>query len=200
VERRESEFSVAHRDPGVLRGNVFLVSVLLLMPRKKWPLLIAAALVAFALNDMQTDLTLRSRALLILSDIVEVLTAAFCLSYAFGGVPRLDSVRTLGKFSLFAVILPPCIGAFFVAVATGGGYWASWRISFFSEAIVYLTMMPAILGWFSKGPEGSQKSRAYYLEAAALIAGLTVFGYLAFAAPGRQGSVALLYFLVPFMI
>jgi two-component system sensor histidine kinase/response regulator len=181
-------------------GNVFLVSVLLLVPRKKWPILIAAALVAFALNDMQTDLTLRSRVLLILSDTVEVLTAAFCLSYAFGGVPRLDSARALAKFSLFAVLLPPCVGAFFVALATGGNYWASWRISFFSEAIVYLTLMPAILGWFSKGPARRQKSPAYYLEAAALIAGLTVFGYVAFAAPGRYSSGVLLYSLVPFML
>jgi PAS domain S-box-containing protein len=181
-------------------GNVVLVSVLLLVSRKKWPILITAALVAFALNDMQTDLTLRSRSLLILSDIVEVLTAAFCLNYAFGGVPRLNSVRALGKFSIFAVLLPPCVGAFFVALATGGDYWASWRISFFSEAIVYLTLMPAILGWFSKGPARRQKSPAYYLEAAALIAVLMVFGYLAFAAPGRYSSGLLLYALVPFML
>jgi two-component system, sensor histidine kinase and response regulator len=181
-------------------GNVFLVSVLLLVPQKQWPILIAAALAAFALNDMQTDLTLGSRALLILSDVVEVLTAAFCLNYVFGGVPRLNSVRALGKFLLFAVILPPCIGAFFVAVTIGRDYWASWRISFFSEAIVYLTLMPAILGWFGKRPAGDRKSHPYYLEAAALIAGLTVFGYLAFAAPGRHSSAALLYFLVPFMI
>ena len=181
-------------------GNVLLVSILLLVPRRMWPILIAAAFAAFALHDLQTGLTIRSSALLILSDTVEVLTAALCLSYAFGGVPRLNSVRALAKFSLFAVILAPCFGAFFVALATDGNYWANWRISFFSEAIVSLTLMPAILGWFSKGQARGQKSRAYYLEAAALLAGLVVFGYLTFAAPGRHISQALLYFLVPFML
>ena len=136
------------------------------------------------LYNIQAGLTIRWSALLILSDTVEVLTAALCLNYAFRGVPRLNSVRALAKFSLFAVILARFIGAFAVALATRRNYWASWRISFFSEAIVYLTLMPAILGWFSKGPERSQKSRTYYLEAAALFVGLIVFAYLTFVAPG----------------
>ena len=181
-------------------GNVLLVSILLLVPRRMWPILIAASFAASFLYNIQTGLPIRWCALLILSDTVEVLTAALCLRYAFGGVPRLNSVRALAKFSAFAVVLAPCIGAFFVALATNRNYWASWRISFFSEAIVYLTLMPAILGWFSKGPAGDEKSRTYYVEAAVLIAGLIVLGYLAFAAPGRYSSGVLLYSLVPFML
>src|SRR6516225_794412 len=181
-------------------GNAFLAAILLLVSRRIWPILIAAAFGAFVLNDIHSDLTIRSIALLILSDTVEVLTAALCLSYAFGGVPRLNSVRALAKFSLFAVILPPLLRAFFVAFETKGNYWVNWRISFFSEAIVYLTLMPAILGWLSQGTGRDRKSRAYYLEAAALIAGLVVFAYLAFAGPGKYRSEARLYSLVPFLL
>src|SRR5271169_3762983 len=182
-------------------GNVFLVSILLLVPRKMWPILIAASFAASLLYNLQTGLTIRWSALLILSDTVEVLTAALCLSYAFGGVPRLNSVRALAKFSLFAVILAPFIGAFAVALATNRNYWASWRAAFFSEAIVYLTLMPAILGWFSKGTARSQKSGTHYIEATALIAGLVLtFGYLTFAAPGKSVSELLLYSLVPLML
>jgi integral membrane sensor domain MASE1 len=173
-------------------GNVVLVSILLLVPRRMWPILIPAAFAAFVLYDVQGGWSIRSIALFVLADTVDVLTAALCLSYAFGGVPRLNSVRALAKFSLFAVILPRFLGAFFIALATKGNYWVTWRIAFFSEAIVYLTLMPAILGWFSQEPARDQKSRAYYLEAAALIGGLVVFGYLAFAAPGRHSSGALL--------
>jgi PAS domain S-box-containing protein len=181
-------------------GNVLLVSILLLKPKRIWPILIAASFSASFLYNVQTGLSLRWCALLILSDTVEVLTAALSLSYVFGGVPRLNSVRALAKFSLFAVILAPCIGAFFVALATNRDYWASWRIYFLSEAIVYLTMMPAILGWFSKGPARDKRSRSYYLEAITLIAGLTVSAYFAFAAPGKYSSGVLLYSLVPFML
>src|SRR5215469_9601675 len=182
-------------------GNVLLASILLLTPRKTWPLLIVAAFAAFAVNDIQAGLTIRTRALLILSDTLDVLIVVSCLSYAFKGVPRLNSVRALAKFSLCAVILPPLIGAFFVALAIGkGSYWTSWRISFFSEAIVYLTLMPAILGWFGKGPAQEEESRANYLEAALLITGLVAFAYFAFAAPGRYSSEATLYALVPFLL
>jgi PAS domain S-box-containing protein len=182
-------------------GNVLLVSILLLVPRRMWPILIAAAFAAFILYDLQAGQTIRSLAWLLLSDAVEVITAAFCLSYFFEGVPRLNSVKALAKFSLFAVILAPSLGAFFVALAVNGNYWTNWWISFFSEAIVYLTLMPAILGWLSKGPTWSQKSRIHYLEAAALIAGLVLtFGYLTFAAPGKSVSELLLYSLVPLML
>jgi PAS domain S-box-containing protein len=160
----------------------------------------AAAFAAFFLYDIQDGLTVRLSALLILLDTVDVLIAALCLSYAFGGVPRLNSVRALAKFSLFAVVLAPFPRAFFVALETKGNYWLNWTISFLSEAIVYLTLMPAILGWVSHGLARRKKSRVYYLEAAALIAPLAVFAYLAFAAPGRYSSEARLYALVPFLL
>jgi len=165
-----------------------------------WPILIVTAFAAFAFNDAQAGLPVRARIILILADTVDVLTAALCLSYAFEGVPRLNNVRALAKFSLFGVILAPSLGAIFVALAIGKNYWASWRVSFFSEAIVSLTLMPAILGWFSKDTARSQKSRASYLEAAAMFTGLLVFGYLAFVAPGTFNSLGLVYCLVPFML
>jgi PAS domain S-box-containing protein len=135
------------------------------------------------------------------SDTLDVFIAMLCLSYAFEGVPRLNSIRALAKFSLCAVLLPPLIGASFVALAIGkADYWVSWWISFFSEAIVYLTLMPAILGWFGKGPKRDNKSRATYVEAAFLMAGLVAFGYFGFAAPRKYSSEAMLYALVPFLL
>ena len=112
-------------------GNAFLVSILLLVPRRMWPILIAAGFSGSVLHNVQTGLTVRLSALLVLSDTVEVLAAALCLSYAFGGVPRLNNVRALAKFSLFGVILPPFIGAFCVALAANRNYWMGWRVYFF---------------------------------------------------------------------
>jgi integral membrane sensor domain MASE1 len=50
-------------------GNAFLVAVLLLMPRKIWPLLIAAGLVGFVSYDLSEGLPLRSTAWLLLADL-----------------------------------------------------------------------------------------------------------------------------------
>jgi len=80
-------------------GNVVLVSILMLLPRRLWPILAAAAFVAFVLSNLQAGQSVRTIALLLLSDTVDVLTAALCLSYSFEGVPRLNSVTALAKFT-----------------------------------------------------------------------------------------------------
>lgn len=181
-------------------GCVLLVSVLLLVPRKMWPILIVTALAVFYFDDRHNGVPASTAALLTLADTVEILIAGLCLSYFFDGVPRLNSVKALAKFSLFAVILAPAVGALVGALAVPGSYWANWRTSFFSEALGFLTLMPAILSWVSKSSPGNHKSRAYYLEGATLIAGLLLFGYVMFVASGNTSPPEVFYFLVPFML
>jgi integral membrane sensor domain MASE1 len=92
-------------------GCVLLVSVLLLVSRKMWPILIVTAFAVFFFHDLHAGVSTSESSWLILADTVEVLAAALCLSYFFVGVPRLNSVKALTKFSLFAVILAPALGA-----------------------------------------------------------------------------------------
>jgi hypothetical protein len=117
-------------------GNVLLVSVLLLVPRRIWPILLASGLVTFAFYNLSLAISIRSIIFFQLSDTAEILTAALGLSYCFGGVPRLDSVKALAKYSLIAVLLAPFAGAFFSPLTTHGAYWRSWQIAFFSQALV----------------------------------------------------------------
>ena len=177
-----------------------LVAVLLLVPRRIWPVLIPAAFAAFVVYDLQTGLLVGSTIWLILADTVEVLIAALGVSYSFDGVPRLTSVKALAKYSLFAVILAPFAGAFVGAVALSGDYWINWRVSFFSEALAFLTLTPAILSWAGEARAWSRKSRAEYLEATLLIAALVLLGYFTFIASGKNTPPALLYSLVPFLL
>jgi PAS domain S-box-containing protein len=181
-------------------GCALLVAVLLLVPRRIWPILIAAGLAGFVLYDLQAGLPIRSIALLILADTIEVLIAALGVSYAFAGVPRLNSVESLAKYSIFAVILAPLSAAFLGTFALGGDSWLRWRTSFLTEALALLTLTPAILSWARAGQEWKQKPRAYYLEAATLIAGLVVAGDIAFMTPGRSSLPVLLYALLPFLL
>jgi PAS domain S-box-containing protein len=181
-------------------GCVLLVSVLLLVSRRTWPILIVTAFAVFFLYDWHSGVPASTAAWLILADAVEVVVAVAGLSYFFDGVPRLDSIGALAKFSFCAVVLAPAAGAMVGALAVPGSYWTNWRTSFFSEALGFLTLMPAILGWVGTKSRGNHKSRAYYLEGAALIAGLLVFGYVVFVAPGNTSPPALFYSFVPFML
>jgi len=181
-------------------GNVLLASLLVLVRRRIWPVILPAGLIGFLLYDLQGGAPTHAVVWLVISNAVEVLTAAWCLRVAFDGVPRLNSVKAFAKYSFYAVFLAPFVGAFFGALSSGGNYWETWRVAFFSEALGFLTLMPAILGWAREIPLWAKKSFAHYLEAIALLLALIVLGQLAFASPLGSTLPTLLYSLVPLLI
>ena len=181
-------------------GCALLVAVLLLVPRGIWPILIAAGLAGFVLYDLQAGLTLRYIALLILADTVEILIASLGVSYLCAGLPHLNSLASLARYSSLAVILAPMAAAFISTSASGGNYWIRWRIGFFTEALALLTLTPAILAWARTRQAWVRRSRAFYFEAAALVAGLTLLGYVTFVAPVRSSAAVMLYSLLPFLL
>jgi hypothetical protein len=76
-------------------ANILVVSVLLYLPRRLWPVLLAAALATYAIYDLQIGIPIRSIIFFQLADATEIVTAALGLSYCFDGVPQLDSVKAL---------------------------------------------------------------------------------------------------------
>jgi signal transduction histidine kinase/integral membrane sensor domain MASE1 len=180
-------------------GCAMLVSVLLLVPQRVWPSVVPAAFAAFIICDLQAGVPISSVAWFILADTVQVLIASFCVSYFFGGVPRLNSVAALSKYAFFAVVLAPYAAAFLSAFGIPGAYWTSWRISFLSEVLAFFTLTPTILGWVNDGPDWARKPLAYHVEFGVLIAGLILLGYVTFTASGSSSPV-LLYSLVPFLL
>ncbi len=104
---------------------------------------------------------IRSIAWFIPANTVQVLTSALCLRYYFHGIPRLNSVKAIANYSFFAVILAPCLAAFFSAYGIEGNYWEGWKVCFLSEALAFVTLTPAILSWVSEGPAFVRKPRTY---------------------------------------
>jgi signal transduction histidine kinase len=181
-------------------GNILLASVLVLVRRKIWPVILPAGLLGFLIYDLQGGAPTRAVVWLVVSNAVEIFTAAWCLRVAFDGVPRLNSVKAFAKYSFYAVFLAPFVGAFFGALSSSNDYWATWKVAFFSEALGFLTLMPAILGWAREIPLWAKKPLAHYLEAIALLLALIILGQLAFASPLGSTLPTLLYSLVPLLI
>ena len=182
-------------------GCAFLVAVLLRVERKAfWPLLLAAGLCGFALYDRRAGVSIRTTGLFLLADGIEVLVASFGVSFAFRGVPRLNSIKSLGLYCVFAVILAPVCVASIAAGAIGESSWLTWRVSFLTEALALLTITAAILSWTEMAITGLKKPRLYYFEAAAMLVGLLTLSYFAFVAGGAGNRPVLLYSLVPFLL
>ena len=178
-------------------GCALLVAILLLTARRNWPFLLLAGLAGFALYDLREGLAVRSIALLLAGDSVEILIAALGVNYVFHGVPQLNSVRSLAKYCFFAVIVAPIAVASVAVHAIEGD---SWWIGFLTEALALLTLTPAILGLVNIARRRVKKATVLSLEAASMFFALAILAYVAFMAPGSQYRPALLYLLVPFLL
>ena len=181
-------------------GCAFLVAVLLCASRRLWPMLLLAGFLGFFIYDVRAGLTLRSTLLLLCSDTVEILVAAFGLYYVFGGMPRLNSINSLCRYLLVAVLLSPLSAAFVSPLALGSSYWLSWRICFLTEALAQLTITPAILGWVTMAGSSFWKRRSQFLEATALMVGLITLAFLTFQVSSGNFLPEFLYSLVPFLL
>src|SRR5499427_1266998 len=181
-------------------GCAVLVSGLLLAPLRLWPVLIAASYAGFAVADVQAGVPLSSIAWFIPGNTAEVLISALGLRFCFNGLPRLNSLEALAKYSAFAVVLGPLAGAFFSAHGIARDYWTGWNVVFLSEVLAFVTLTPALLSWISEGRVLMRKSRALQFEGAMLIAGLALVSYFVFTVPGNNSSPALFYSPVPFLL
>lgn len=181
-------------------GCAVLVAILLVLPRKVWPLVMAAGLAGFLLYDLQVGVPISSLAWLILADTLEILVAAWGVSYSLDGVPRLNSLKALAKYSFYTVFLASLIVSTIGIYGLNGDRWISWRISFLSEGLAFLTVAPAILGWVGETRRWVRASPAYYAEALLLMTALVSLSYVMFVARGRSYPPALLYSLVPFLL
>jgi PAS domain S-box-containing protein len=177
-------------------GCAFLVAVLLLTPHRMWPALLLAGLCGFTVFDMQEHLPIRATGVLLVADSIEILIVALCVRWVFGGVPRLNSVETLAKYSVFALFLGPVAASSLTAQFQEG----SFRVTVLTEALALLTFTPAILSWVEIARTRARKPGSYYLQAAAMYLGLGVLAYSTFVESGSGSRPALLYSLVPFLL
>jgi PAS domain S-box-containing protein len=179
-------------------GCAFLVAILLLTPQRIWPALIVSGLAGFIIYDLQDGLPIRSIVLLIASDLIEILVAAFGVKYALGQRPRLSSLASLAKYAFFAVILAPSLAACVGAAAFSYNYISSWKMSFLTEALALLSVTPAMLSWAHA--VRANKSLSYYVELGMLLTWLNVVGYITFLSSSASNDLTVLYLPVPLLL
>ena len=181
-------------------ANPFQIAVLLLVPRKTWPLLIGAHVVGGIIHGFQIHLTALMTIMFTSADVVVFLIAGLGLDTVFAGVPRLDSFKAFARYFLIAVLLAPAVSAFVSGFGTPGHYWISYQTWFLLNALTFLTFGPAIFGWVCALPEWTRKNLHWRLEVAALFGTLVSLGYFIFFSRFNVIPPALLYTLVPLLL
>ena len=177
-----------------------LVAVLLATPRRIWPALFVAGFGAMILLDLKHGLPGVSVAWYSLANLIEVVVVTLGMARLSGNSPYLTSVKSFAQY-LACVLLATLASAFPGAVGTRPGvYWLQWRLWLWGDALGFILVTPAILTWIREGRAWARKP-LHWLELAALMTAVVVFGYLAFMGTGPSESApALLYALVPLLL
>ncbi len=184
-------------------GCAVLVAILLVSPRKTWPILIPAGLAGFVIYDLRAGVSIRSTAILQLADIAEVLVVLWGIQYFLNGLPRLDSLKAFGKYAFVTVLLGPLAGGLVSNGILTGDRWLSARIDFVSDGLAFLTLTPAIVGWVTCLRSLPRITRAFCLEAATLFATLFCLSFVTLATRATYTlplGLLGLYALVPFLL
>ena len=188
--------------------NAILLASLIVAPLRWWPALIAAALPAHLLAELQGGVPAAMVLCWFLSNVSEALIGAACVRLLVRGRPDLDSLRNVAVFlgaAVLAAFLSSFLDAAFVILVGWGAsdYWQLWRSRFFSNVLATLTLAPVIVTWASGSFTSLQAfSAARLAEAAVLLLGLLVAGAAVFTVPlaGAGMIPGLLYLPLPFLL
>ncbi|MCQ8103376.1 diguanylate cyclase [Methylomonas sp. SURF-2] len=159
--------------------NAFLLAALLLAPPKYWPVFSCAIIPAEILADWPT-FTVKQALMFAAVNILEAVFSAVLLKQAIGLPVKLDRLRHVVLFGLFAVVLASGSAALLgaaVYTATAGGevcYWTNWRIWWFGDGLGLLIITPVLLSWFQPEMDAWPRPAAKRLPEAVLLATSTI--------------------------
>ncbi len=128
------------------------VAALLLIARRRWPVVIAAIVVCEVGVDLQHHLTLAVALGAALANVVEPVTgASFVRWFCSGRQPDLGTRLGLGRFLLGAVVLGPVVGGLIgasVSWASKGGWWPGLVLQWWAgDGIAVLVIGGTVLLW-----------------------------------------------------
>jgi integral membrane sensor domain MASE1/GAF domain-containing protein len=128
------------------------VAALLLVARRRWPVVIAAIVVCETGVDLQHHLTLAAALASALANVVEPVTGASFVRWFCGGQrPDLGTRIGLRRFLLGAAVLGPLAGGLVgatVSLATKGGWWPGLVLQWWAgDGIAVLVIGGTVLLW-----------------------------------------------------
>jgi serine phosphatase RsbU (regulator of sigma subunit)/integral membrane sensor domain MASE1 len=128
------------------------VAALLLIARRRWPVVIAAIAICEVGIDLQHHLTLAVALASALANVVEPVTgASFVRWFCAGQQPDLGTRLGLGRFLLGAAVLGPVVGGLIgasVSWASKGGWWPGLVLQWWAgDGIAVLVIGGTVLLW-----------------------------------------------------
>jgi signal transduction histidine kinase/integral membrane sensor domain MASE1 len=182
-----------HSTPSVIwPPNSILTATLLLASPRRWWIYLLAVLPAHLAAELPTAWPTPLVLGLYLTNCSEALVAAIGVRRFSDAPARLDTLRRVGVFILFAVFLATFLSTFadaaIVTATRNESYWLVWRTRFFSNFVTEFTVVPAILtaatfrrSWIT-GASSQRRIEAVFLGVSLITVALILFE--------RRGTIA----------
>jgi PAS domain S-box-containing protein len=189
--------------------NAILLAALALSGVRRWPALLVATLLAHVAVELQSGVPLPMVLSWFVSNSTEALVGAIAMRRLMHDNIRLDTVRRVGIFVLFAGVIAPLVSSFLDAAFVqwnnwgSGTYWTVWRDRFFSNVLAILAIVPVAITWRNRGVQFIRSVSAWRaFEAALLVLGLLAVCVAVFAMPaaGFESVPVMILAPMPFLL
>jgi len=188
--------------------NAILLAALLVTPRSRWWVHVAAVLPAHLLVQLAMGIALPAAFVNFAGNSADALLAAFAIDLVVPAPRRFDQVRTVTLLIVCGGLLAPAISslavsAVFTEMGLTADLWTSWRLRVLTNALAVITLVPPIvLGITGYGFQKERPWRGRPGEAALLITALAALSLVVFELPeaGPGSSPVLLYLPFPLLL
>jgi PAS domain S-box-containing protein len=188
--------------------NSILLAAFLLMPVRKWWLLIVTALPAHIAVELGSGVPWTMVLCWFISNCFEAVFGAAAIRVFCKEPVRFDTFRNSSIFFLWGALIAPLLSSFldsgFVMLNQWGnqGYWEVWRVRLFSNICTSIILVPAIVAWCTGGPISLRNvSVARFFETLLLGIGFLITSVAVFSWLEAGAAIpALLYAPLPFLL
>ena len=177
--------------------NVILFCALLLAPKRRWWVYIAAAFPAHIVAELGVGMPTPQLLVAFATNCLVAMLNALLVQAALGEGPWFGSLKRAALYILITAIAGPAVAALggaFVPILGGGSvhsYFVFWEQWYLSNALGFLTLGPIFLIWLGEGAKSlSSIALRPLLEGAFLTIALVVACVLAFRVSSATVSIA----------
>ena len=179
-------------------SNVVLFCALLIVPRRRWWLYIAAAFPAHMIAELGVGMPMAQLLVAFATNCMVALLNAYGVHRFVGDPPWFGTLQKAALYILVAAAVSPglsALGGAFVPILGGGplsNYWIYWAHWYVANALPNLTIGPVFLIWFARGRSWSRWIPARQHVEPAILAALLVSICIAAAQIGAAVNSAFL--------
>jgi len=141
--------------------NVILFCALLLVPERRWWLLIAASAPAHVAAELGVGMPAGQMLVAFATNCLVALLNAIAVRRLLGAPPWFGNLRKASLYILITAGVSPAVSALggaYVPILGGGGtenYWLFWTQWYLANVLPSLTLGPVFLTWLSESPKSS---------------------------------------------